>query len=134
MTSHPSFQTFNDHLMVCPAGPLCDAYFGVVEHVIDLCTAHGAKDIKLKWPYQSYWVNEMNRIAREAAGDSRRSEGIKLFAHAYTLARSDGPDCARLTCNRRNSFATGCVAPHLVRYVEECERLRTSWRNTTTLS
>lgn len=130
MTSVARYQAMNDHLMVCPAGPLCNAYFEIVEIIHDRCLNGTPRLARLLWPYQRHWVDEMQRLARQATNQSS-AVGIELFRHAYTLARDDGPDCRRLICNPRDAYTTGCVAPHLVAFNASCEELRATWRSRT---
>lgn len=113
MTRVAKDQHNNDHMVVCPAGELCDRFFSVYERTYGRCTG----SFRMRWPWQSLIVS------------SYPPNGLRLFEHGYTIVRAQeehgrpaGPECARLRCSP-SPFSTGCVAPHLVAFVPQCTAL-----------
>jgi hypothetical protein len=113
MTRVPKDQHNNDHMVVCPAGELCDRFFSVYERSYGQCDA----TFRMRWPWQSLIVT------------SYQPDALRLFEHAYTIVRAQeergrpaGPECARLSCSS-SPYSTGCVAPHLVPFVPQCTAL-----------
>jgi hypothetical protein len=101
----------NDHLMLCPAGALCDLYFDTFARTYAVCNA----SFVMPHPLQ--------RTFSEAYAPG----SLRLLDYAYTIARSRGPECARLNCSS-DEMATGCGAPHLVRFLPRCLVAQREWR------
>lgn len=117
MTRAPADQLNNDHIIVCPAGELCDRYFDTFERTYGSCT----DAFRMRWPWQRLFSGAFAK------------ESLRLFDHAYTLARAGsaprrvaGPECQRLSCSK-DPHSTGCVAPHLVRFVPRCDIAAREW-------
>lgn len=121
MTRVPMYQMLNDHIFVCAAGSLCEAYFQVTERAYGDCARMQAKGerVRAPWPPQEFFARRF------------KNNSLRLFQHAYTLTRNFGPHCERLECDADNAFATGCVARHLPAHVAGCKRLRAVWHNVT---
>ena len=118
MTRVATQQRNNDHMVVCPAGELCDLYFDTFARTYGSCN----DSFRMRWPWQ--------RLFSQAFA----KEQLRLFDHAYTIARADGtpdemvgPDCRRLSCTK-DPHSTGCVAPHLVSYVPICDIASREWQ------
>ena len=118
MTSDAKYQLHNDHVILCPRS-LCAPYFAVVSQY-EACGRTGALlGFSPDVPQTSYVRAFHAQFGRGSLG---------LFDLAYTLARSSGPECIRLECNRKTPYATGCIAPHLPRFVTACREIAKRWR------
>ena len=118
MTSVAKYQLYNDHVILCPRS-LCEPYFSVVSQY-ETCGRTGAmSQFDPAQPPQQTLVNAFH--------DAFGPTSLRLFDLAYTIARSSGPDCQRLECRSKTPQATGCVAPHLQRFVTGCHELARKW-------
>lgn len=116
MTRSPADQVNNDHMFVCPAGELCERYFGTFARY-HKCS----KGFRMRWPWQRLFAAVYTNAT------------LRLFDHAYTIARPEsrrlpvgGPECVRLTCSK-DPHSTGCIVPRLLRFVARCAVAAKRW-------
>ena len=120
MTRNPHEQRHNDHVFVCAAAR-CAPYFVAVAENYQNCAGS---------------------IAKEDMCDAAYPKARLRFVDvAYTVVRDarEGPQCKRLPCDDsvvrlpsgvtrlQNSYATGCIAPHLVAFYEKCVATACTW-------
>lgn len=117
MTRAAADQLNNDHVVICPAGDLCERALAVYARTYGRCDA----SFRMRWPWQTL------------ISGAYAPKSLRLLQHAYTIVRQTsehgrpvGPECLRLTCSP-SPYSTGCVAPHLVSFHPECERLAAGW-------
>lgn len=108
MTGVDMYVRLNDHVFWC-ARDRCAPYF---------------ETMPLR--YQQNCSLILPDPPQRALFDFPGGDAVGLVDVAYTIARLKGPECFRLQCGKAN-YETGCIAPHLTRFMARCEQIRSSW-------
>lgn len=112
MSSKPEFVRYNDHVFMCRRNR-CEPYFEQLASRYE----HDKCSFTLPWPYQSQLFDFPG---------ARNETSLALIDVAYTIAKLGGPECERLKCGPE-PVMTGCIAPHLVPFVGQCQRILRNW-------